>query len=125
MGIWLYISEYFNNRFAGQIFMPPPLGDGALRFTLVCTSVRPVYKIFVKYISACVCRIGLIFGLKLYQGELYRVSPFQVCHSSTSCLAGASVSHRHIFSVFYYSLYRKILLTIFFSYDKILRQQIF
>ena len=49
--------------------------------------VRPsVWKICVALLSAGVHRNDLIFGLKLYLGELYRVSPFQVFWSSTSCL---------------------------------------
>ena len=41
---------------------------------------------FVKDYSSYVCPNNLIIVLKYYQGELYRVSPFQLRRRSTSCL---------------------------------------
>ena len=43
-------------------------------------------KIYVTIFSAFFHRNDLIFGLKLYLGELYHISSFQVCRPSTSCL---------------------------------------
>jgi hypothetical protein len=45
-----------------------------------------VVKTFVTDISASTGRNDFIFDISLLQGELYRVSPFQVYHTSTSCL---------------------------------------
>ena len=43
-------------------------------------------KIFIKDFLAPVDRNDLIFGLKLDDGELYRVSNFQIFRAATSCL---------------------------------------
>ena len=45
-----------------------------------------VMKIFVTDISASTGRNDLIFDIWLWHGDLYRVSPFQVYCTSTSCL---------------------------------------
>jgi hypothetical protein len=45
-----------------------------------------VVKTFVTDISASIGRNDFIFDIWVWHGELYRVSPFQVYHTSTSCL---------------------------------------
>ena len=45
-----------------------------------------VMNIFVTDISASIGRNDFIFYIWLLHGELYRVSPFQVYSTSTSCL---------------------------------------
>ena len=45
-----------------------------------------VIKTFVTDISASTGRNDFIFDIWLLHGDLYRVSPFQVCRTSTSCL---------------------------------------
>ena len=45
-----------------------------------------VMKIFVTVISASTGRNDFIFDIWLWHGDLYRVSPFQVYRTSTSCL---------------------------------------
>jgi hypothetical protein len=45
-----------------------------------------VMKTFVTDISASIGRNYLIFDMWLWHGDLYRVSPFQVYCTSTSCL---------------------------------------
>jgi hypothetical protein len=45
-----------------------------------------VMKIFVTDISASTGRNDFIFDMWLWHGDLYRVSPFQVYRTSTSCL---------------------------------------
>jgi hypothetical protein len=45
-----------------------------------------VMKIFVTDISASTGRKDFTFDIWLWHGDLYRVSPFQVYHTSTSCL---------------------------------------
>ena len=47
-----------------------------------------VMKTFVTIISASTGRNDLIFDIWLWHGDLYRVSPFQVYRTSTSCLLG-------------------------------------
>lgn len=72
---------------------------------------------FVKDFSPSIHTIDLIFGQKLLYDDLYRFSPFQGHRTFTSCLpklwlkfwthvttkhlVRASVSHRHIFMVFF------------------------
>ena len=46
-----------------------------------------VMKTFVTVISASAGRNDFIFDIWLWHGDLYRVSPFQVYRTSTSCLA--------------------------------------
>ena len=48
--------------------------------------VRPSVHTFVTDISASTWRNDFIFDIWLWHGDLYRVSPFQVYHTSTSCL---------------------------------------
>ena len=45
-----------------------------------------VMKTFVTVISASIGRNDFIFDIWLWHGDLYRVSPFQVYRTSTSCL---------------------------------------
>jgi hypothetical protein len=45
-----------------------------------------VMKTFVTVISASTGRNDFIFDIWLWHGELYRISPFQVYRTSTSCL---------------------------------------
>jgi hypothetical protein len=45
-----------------------------------------VMKTFITIISASTGRNDFIFDIWLWHGDLYRVSPFQVCRTSTSCL---------------------------------------
>jgi hypothetical protein len=45
-----------------------------------------VMKTFVAVISASTGRNDFIFDLWLWHDDLYRVSPFQVYRTSTSCL---------------------------------------
>ena len=45
-----------------------------------------VMKIFVTDISAFTGRNDFIFDIWLWHGDFYRVSPFQVYRTSTSCL---------------------------------------
>jgi hypothetical protein len=47
-----------------------------------------IMKTFVTVISASTGRNDFIFDIWLSHGDLYRVSPFQVYHTSTSCLPG-------------------------------------
>ena len=49
-------------------------------------SVCPSIHTFVTDISASTGRNDFIFDIWLWHGNLYRVSPFQVYHTSTSCL---------------------------------------
>ena len=53
---------------------------------LVRPSVCPSVHTFVKDVSAATGRNDLIFDTWLWYGDLYRVSPFQVYRTSTSCL---------------------------------------
>ena len=51
-----------------------------------CPSVGPSVHTFVTNISASNGRNDFIFDIWLWHGDLYRVSPFQVYRTSTSCL---------------------------------------
>ena len=51
-----------------------------------CPSVRSSVHTFVTDISASTGRNDFIFDIWLWHGDLYRVSPFQVYRTSTSCL---------------------------------------
>jgi hypothetical protein len=53
---------------------------------LVRPSVCPSVHTFVTDISASTGRNDFIFDIWLWHGDLYRVSPFQVYCTSTSCL---------------------------------------
>ena len=52
----------------------------------VCPSVCPSVHTFVTDISASTGRNDFIFDMWLWHGDLYRVSPFQVYCTYTSCL---------------------------------------
>ena len=61
----------------------PPL----IEWGLYCNHlVRPSVHTFVTDISASTGRNDFIFDIWLWHGDLYCVSPFQVYHTSTSCL---------------------------------------
>ena len=51
-----------------------------------CPSVCPSVHTFVTDISASTGRNDFMFDIWLWHGDLYRVSPFQVYRTSTSCL---------------------------------------
>ena len=59
------------------------MSGGYIAITL---SVRPFVHTFVTDISASTGRNDFIFDIWLWHGDLYRVSPFQVYLTSTSCL---------------------------------------
>ena len=61
----------------------PPL----VEWGLYCNHlVHPSVHTFVTDISASTGRNDFIFDIWLWHGDLYRVSPFQVYRTSTSCL---------------------------------------
>ena len=62
---------------------PHSQSGGYIAITL---SIRPSVHTFVTDISASTGRNYLIFDIWLWHGDLYRVSPFQVYRTSTSCL---------------------------------------
>ena len=53
---------------------------------LVRPSVCPSVHTFVTDISTSTGRNDFIFDIWLWHGDLYRVSPFQLYRTSTSCL---------------------------------------
>jgi hypothetical protein len=59
------------------------MSGGYIAITL---SVHPSVHTFVTDISASTGRNDFIFDIWLWHGDLYRVSPFQVYRTSTSCL---------------------------------------
>ena len=64
------------------LVIPPLIERG-----LYCNHlVRPSVHTFVKDVSASTLRNDFIFDIGLWHGDLYRVSPFQVYRTSTSCL---------------------------------------
>ena len=65
----------------------------------VCLSVRPSVHTFVTDISASTGRNDFIFDMWLWHGDLYRVSPFQVYCTSTSCLP-CDLRIFHVFTSF-------------------------
>ena len=70
-----------------NLFIIPPLVERGLYCNhLVRPSVCPSVHTFVTDISASTGRNDFIFDLWLWHGDLYRVSPFQVYRTSTSCL---------------------------------------
>ena len=73
-----YRINYASTRREGAILQSP------------CPSVRPSICLsvhtFVTDISASTGRNDFIFDIWLWHGDLYRVSPFQVYCTSTSCL---------------------------------------
>ena len=56
------------------------------RVGTILQSPCPSVHTFVTDISASTGRKDFIFDIWLWHGDLYRVSPFQVCRTSTSCL---------------------------------------
>jgi hypothetical protein len=64
-------------------FIIPPLIEWGLYSNHL---VRPSVHTSVTDISASTGRNDFIFDIWLWQGDLYRVSPFQVYRTSTSCL---------------------------------------
>jgi hypothetical protein len=69
------------------LFVIPPLIEWGLYCNhLVRLFVCPSVHTFVTDISASTGRNDFIFDIWLWHGDLYRVSPFQVYHTSTSCL---------------------------------------
>ena len=75
---WSYVSYTPTHIWVGAILQSP------------CPSVRPFVRpsvlTFVTDLSASIGRIDFIFDIWLWHGDLYRVSPFQVYRTSTSCL---------------------------------------
>ena len=65
-----------------HMFMPPPIGVGALNFTVVRLSVRTSTYIFVRLNSVTTYRNDLKFDMQPYHYELYHVCHFH----ETSCL---------------------------------------
>ena len=70
----VYLQYYTLTHREGAILQSP------------CPSVRPSVHTFVTDISASTGRNDFIFDIWLWHGDLYRVSPFQVYRTSTSCL---------------------------------------
>ena len=64
-------------------FIIPPLIERGLYCNHL---VHPSVHTFVTDISASTGRNDFIFDIWLWHGDLYRVSPFQVYRTSTSCL---------------------------------------
>jgi hypothetical protein len=69
-----------------MIFIPPLIERGLYCNHLICPSVWPSIHTFVTDILASTGRNDFIFDIWLWHGDLYRVSPFQVYHTSASCL---------------------------------------
>ena len=72
--------------YPNQVFIPQLVERGLYCNHLVRPSVCPSVHTFVTDISASTRRNDFIFDIWLWYGDLYRVSPFQVYHTSTSCL---------------------------------------
>ena len=79
--------------------------SGALSFT----NVRPsVQKMFVKDFTASTGQNDLIFSIQLQHDELYRVSAFQICQPSTSCLSISESGGIHVpWTHFVFNLHRQ------------------
>jgi hypothetical protein len=74
---------WYNEKCTNIYIIIPPL----IEWGLYCNHlVRPSVHIFVTDISASTGRNDFIFDIWLWHGDLYRVSPFQVYRTSTSCL---------------------------------------
>ena len=72
---------------AGELSYPHSQRGGYIAITLsVRPSVCPSVHTFVTDISASTERNDFIFDMWLWHDDLYRVSPFQVYCTSTSCL---------------------------------------
>ena len=80
---FLHCKLFVNQRNVMLNNIIPPL----IEWGLYCNHlVRPSVHTFVTDISASTGRNDFIFDLWLWHGDLYRVSPFQVYRTSTSCL---------------------------------------
>jgi len=66
--------------------IPPLVERGLYCNHPVRPLVRPSVHTFVTDISASTGRNDFIFDIWLWHDDLYRVSPFQVYGTSTSCL---------------------------------------
>ena len=84
------VDEFFKRvyTFFRRIYTPTRREGAILQSP--CPSVRPSVCLsvhtFVTDISASTGRNDFIFDIWLWHGDLYRVSPFQVYRTSTSCL---------------------------------------
>jgi hypothetical protein len=97
---WLVTGQWFSpgptisstNKTDSQditeiLLYPHSMSGGYIAITLsVRPSVCPSVHTFVTDISASTGRNDFIFDIWLWHGDLYRVSPFQVYRTSTSCL---------------------------------------
>ena len=78
----LLVKVILKNEIWSLIIIPPLTEWG-----LYCNHLdRPSVHTFVTDISASTGRNDFIFDIWLWHGDLYRVSPFQVYRTSTSCL---------------------------------------
>ena len=90
--LFLYIDEVERKApmwlwSQSHMYIIPPLVERGLYCNhLVRPSVRLSIHTFVTDISASTGRNYFIFDMWLWHGDLYRVSPFQVYCTSTSCL---------------------------------------
>jgi hypothetical protein len=75
--------------YAKHTFYTPTRREGAILQSpcpSVSLSICPSVHTFVTDISASTGRNDFMFDIWLWHGDLYRVSPFQVYRTSTSCL---------------------------------------
>ena len=79
--------------------IPPLVERGLYCNHLVHPFVCPSVHTFVTDISASTGRNDFIFDIWLWHGDLYRVSPFQVYYTSTSCLP-CDLRMFHVFTAF-------------------------
>ena len=84
MGLGFIVMVY-----AKHTFYTPTRREGAILQSpcpSVSLSICPSVHTFVTDISASTGRNDFMFDIWLWHGDLYRVSPFQVYRTSTSCL---------------------------------------
>ena len=79
-------NKHFSIPSKQKNIIPPLIERGLYCNHLVRPSVCPSVHTFVTDISASTGRNYFIFDIWLWHGDLYRVSPFQVYRTSTSCL---------------------------------------
>ena len=79
----LYNTTEGVRKWMKELNVIPPLVERGLYCNHL---VRPSVHTFVTGISASTVRNDFIFDIWLWHGYLYRVSPFQVYRTSTSCL---------------------------------------
>ena len=80
------LQEQIDQRYTfSNNYYTPTHREGAI-LQSPCLSVHPSVHTFVTDISASTGRNDFIFDIWLWHGDLYRVSPFQVYCTSTSCL---------------------------------------